>query len=200
MSSLKSPSSFSCVRVRDASQVCWTSEALRWAKRERGRGWGVAGVLQWERQRALGMLQCRCGKQGAEVTAGCPPPPRPTPSFLLTGSSCFAVNSSSHGSHIKAEKDRRPGRAARGTDTDMNRAPGKRRESRARVDTGWGELGGRGTRQAETERSLVKDGRKLRVGQGERVEVGDQNLRRQQAGQCCKICPCIHFHISEKPL
>ena len=93
MSSLKSPSSFSCVRVQDASQVCWTSEALRWAKRERGRGWGVAGVLQWERQRALGMLQCRCGKQGAEVTAGCPPPPRPTPSFLLTGSSWFAVNS-----------------------------------------------------------------------------------------------------------
>ena len=146
------------------------------------------------------MLQCRCGKQGAEVTAGCPPPPRPTPSFLLTGSSCFAVNSSSHGSHIKAEKDRRPGRAARGTDTEMNRAPGKRRGSRARVDMRWGELGGRGTGQAETERSLVKDGRKLRVGQGERVEVGDQNLRRQQAGRCCKICPCIHFHISEKPL
>ena len=68
------------------------------------------------------------------------------------------------------------------------------------MDTGWGEQDRRGTGLAETERRLVKDGRKLRVGQGERAEVGEQNLRRQQAGRCCKICPCIHFHFSEKPL
>ena len=58
MSSLESPSSF-CVRVQDArlsvSQVCWTSEALRWAKWggqaaavEEAGGPGDASVQMWE--------------------------------------------------------------------------------------------------------------------------------------------------------
>lgn len=141
-----------------------------------------AGGLQWERQGALGMLQSRCGRQGAEVTAGCSPP-YPTPSFLLTGSSCFAVNSSSHGLHMKAQKDRGPGQAARGTETEMNRTPGKRRRERVGKEWTWGvgEQDGRRTGKTEIERSSVKDGRKHRVGQEEQAEVREQNLRRQQA-------------------
>lgn len=38
------------------------------------------------------------------------------------------MNSSSHGTHIKAQKDRGPGQAARGIETLMTRAPGKRRK------------------------------------------------------------------------
>lgn len=107
----------------------------------------------------------------------------PTPSFLLTGSSCFAVNSSSHGPHIKAQKDRGPGQAARGTKTEMNGAPGKRRREGAGEErTGaMGRQDGRRTGKEEIERSLVTDGRKRRVRQGEQAEVGEKNLRRQQA-------------------
>lgn len=114
---------------------------------------------------SLGMLRCRCGKQGAKVTAGCSPPPtpHPTPSFLLTGSSCFAVNSSSHGSHIKAE-DRRPGRAARGTDTEMNRAAGKRTGEGAEQE--WTRGGGTGWERYRAGRNRKALGERWEEAQG----------------------------------
>lgn len=123
----------------------------------------------------------------------------PAPSFLLPGSSCFAVNSSSHGPHIKGQKDRGPGQAARGIETDEQgtREEMKKGKSGQRV---WRIRTGEGQGKQKQGRSMVRPGRKHRVGWGSRRGWESRDLRRQQAAWCCKICPCIHFHISEKPL
>lgn len=63
--------SFSCVRVQEYSCLDSVESSGQWStETEEAR----AGGLQWERQGALGMVQSRCGRQGAEVTAGYSPP------------------------------------------------------------------------------------------------------------------------------
>lgn len=75
----------------------------------------VAGLVG---HRALQMLQFRCKKQELRLLLAVHP--CPIPSFLLTGPSCFAVNSNSHGPTLKHRTGAR--KAATGTKTEMNRA------------------------------------------------------------------------------
>lgn len=78
------------------------------------------------------------------------------------------------------------------------RAPGKRGTGTEQTE-GVAEQNGRRPGKAETERELGERWEEAQGGAGEQAEgvgrVGSRGLRRQQAGWCCKICPCIHFHI-----
>lgn len=75
------------------------------------------------------------------------------------------MNSSSHGPHIKGQKDRGPGQAARGNETDEQgtREEMKRGKSGQRV---WRNRMGEG--QGKQKQSMVRDRRKHRVGWGSR--------------------------------
>lgn len=144
------------------------------------------------------MLQCRCGESRAEVTAGCSHFPTQFPAHRLF---LFCCELKFPWSRIKAEReDRRPGcDSKKDQNTEMNRAPGKRRGSRARVDTGW-ELGGRAPGRAETAKEFgERQGRKVQGGAGEQVEVGEQNLKTAGWAVLQNLPMYIHFTFREKP-
>lgn len=103
---------------------------------------------------------------------------------------------------MKAQKDKgaRAGSQRDGNRDEQGTREEEKRGNRKECTGGIGEQDGRKTGKAEIEKKLGERWEEAEGGAGGTGGSQGAETRRQQAGWCCKICPCIHFHISEKPL